>query len=120
VARNKFTFKSFLDDVEKDLLASERRVIRKAGNAAKKEIIKQIDSKGIIDEGDLRKSVGVSTYQHAAIVGAGFPAIVIEYGSEERVGKDGHKSGRMKPNEFMLPAFRLATPKAVAIMSKEW
>jgi len=121
--KNKFTYKSFIDDVGKELLKDERRVVRAAGGIMKRQITKTIKEKDIIDKGDLLKGVAIDAYQHTVLVGIaapGFHALIVEYGTDERVGKDGHASGRMPAIPYMLPAFRIANPKMQRKMSEEW
>ena len=120
MAKNKFTFTSGLKEIEKELEKDQRRQVAKAARVLSKAVKSEITEKGIIDDGDLLKSVGFTAKKGVAIVGVGFPAHMIEKGTVDRVGKDGHSSGKMVANPFFLPAFKKAQSELISILTEEW
>ena len=124
MAKNSFTYNSSIEAEIKKLFKDERKVLRSAGNIAKKAVESSIASKGLVDSGNLLKGVKVEVYNTQVLVGVtapGFHAAIVEYGTEEeRVGKDGQSSGRMPATPFMLPAFRSSTASVQKKLSEEW
>ena len=121
--KNEFIYKSLVSKVEKELLKDERRVISRAASVMIKNTNRFIESKGLVDMGNLLKGVKRQAYQHTVLVGIsapGYHAAIVEYGSDERYGKDGHGSGKMPAIPFFMPAYRLSMPKMKKILSEEW
>jgi len=121
---NKFTMKSFVKDVEKQLSKDERRVISKASGIFQRELRSTIKEKGLVDTGNLLKGVSRDTYQHSALVGMSAPgqhAYIVEYGTlERRKKKNGAYSGVRPATPFFLPAYRAAEPAMIKALSEEW
>lgn len=122
--KNKFIFKSFIKEVEKDLKKAERKKLRAAGEILKKRVRTRIKITGLKKTGNLLKGVSSDLYQHRVLVGMrppAFHALIVELGHEQILTKkqqgpikEGKKT-KVKGKPYFLPAFR---DKEEAIKSK--
>lgn len=127
---NTFKLKSFIDDVEKDLAKAEKKRLKQAEKLLMRRVRAKIRALGLVDDGDLLKGVSSSTLSHASLVGVsapGFHALIVEYGSEQRMTlgtgeeRTGIRStGRMPAKPFFLPAFQESVSDIQKILSEEW
>ena len=107
---NKFKFTNYLQDVQKDLDAGEKRNRRKAAKHVVKKMKENASKKypagthsqpgqfpGKIS-GDLVKGIGSKDIKNATLVGVGAPghiAHITEFGTEDRYTEDGTYRGKL-------------------------
>lgn len=130
--KNKFTYKSFVDDVFKDIVKAEKEVLREAAKHVRKKMKKKVSKKaqslpgmppGIVTR-DLKKGIKfqIADRDHA-FVGLSAPAQhghLLEFGTKIRYTKKGVKKGQVLARPFVRPTFEEETEAVKRIMSGQW
>lgn len=132
---NKFSFTSYLKDVEKNIDAvKDVRLTKAAKHVAKKMREKASDvwepGTGPMPgeppakrTGELVKGIGYEAELGEMFVGVGKPAShahLLEFGTEDRYDKKGHYKGRVAPRPFVYPTFEEESETVKKIMSESW
>ena len=117
MAKNKFTFKSFVGDVEKDMIKEEKRIIKEAAVHVKDKMKIKVSKKGRsvpgmppgFNVGNLKKGIEFKVMNRdSALVGLGPPAQhghLLEFGTMVRRTKKGVTKGKVVARPFLVPTF---------------
>jgi len=128
MAKNKFSYKSFVDDVFNDMVKEEKRVIRAAAIHVRKKMRKKVSKKGRslpgmppgLNTKNLRKGIKFEIADRdSAFVGLGPPAYhghLLEFGTMQRRTKKGVAKGRVAARPFVFPTFAEETNAVKRIM----
>lgn len=126
--KNKFTYKSFVDDIFKDMVKSEKKVLKEAAIHVKKKMKKKISRKGPslpgmppgLNTKRLRKGIKFEVVDRDhAFIGLSAPAQhghLLEFGTLVRHTKRGAKKGRILKRPFVIPTFEEETEAVKKIM----
>jgi len=125
---NTFTYKSFVDDVFKDMVKSEKKILRKAAAHVRKKMREKVSRKSRakpgmppgLGEGNLRRGIKFDVVDRDhALVGLSSPAQhghLLEFGTQERYTEKGVYKGRVAPMPFVIPTFMEETEAVRQIM----
>jgi hypothetical protein len=131
MAKNKFTYKSFVKEINSDMIKLEGVLLKEAATHLKLKIKKKLSVKGRsasgmppgIDFGNLRKGIKFEIVKSPtgkrAFVGLASPAQhghLLEFGTKERYTDDGRYTGRVTPRPFLVPTFMEETDAVKRIL----
>ena len=116
-------FKSYMKEVEKELLKKDKELRNKAATVVMAEI-KNILNNPTADSpkkrsGNLIKGLKKANGKFSSIVGfkaPAFHAFLVEYGGD--VVRNGKKIGERKPKPFLKPAFERKKKEMIDILSE--
>lgn len=135
MAKNRFIYKSFVGEIDKEIRAAEKKVLKKAAAVFKKQVKSNIENLGLVeDSGALLSAVASDIGTHGVWVGMDVRkaphALLIELGSyisgmrktrgEGQERKGVRETGVLKPRPFFLRAFSSTYPQIQKILSEEW
>lgn len=116
-------FKSYMKDVEKEILKADKALRDRAATVVVNEL------KGMLDNptgdlpkkqtGNLRKGISKKNQRYSSIVGFKAPAhhaALVEFGGD--VVRDGRTVGTRKPHPFLKPAFERTKSEVINILSE--
>jgi len=117
------SFKSYLKEIEKEILKADQALRDKAATMVMNEIKQSLDSPtGDVPKtvsGNLKKGLGKKNQRYSSIVGfkaPAFHAANVEFGGD--VVRNGRKVGERKPHPFLKPAFERKKGEIMKILSE--
>jgi len=125
-----FVFKSYLNEVTKDLNKAKKKRLRDAAKHVAKKMKKKVGKRGLSvpgqppskKSGSLRKGIGYEILnEDTALVGVGPPAYhahLSEFGTTDRTRKDGKNTGRIIKRPFVVPTSQEESKAVQDILSK--
>jgi len=116
-------FKSYMKEVERDILKADKALRDKAAQAVVNEVKGMLNSPtGDVPKkitGNLVKGVAKKNQRYSSIVGFKAPAhhaALVEFGGD--VVRGGRKVGERRPHPFLKPAFEHTKAEVIKILSE--
>lgn len=120
MALKDFAFKSYVDEIKKDLEKEQKKKINKAAGYVQRKL-KRKATQRFGKNSNITKGVARKTLKNAALVGIGppgFAAHLVEFGTDERFTKKGDPKGHIKANPFVLPTFEEEASEVIKILER--
>jgi len=118
------SFKSYLKEIEKDILKADKALRDKAATVVMNEVRTTLNNGGgdvpKTVTGNLKKGLAKKSQTYSTIVGFKAPAYHaanVEFGGDI-VNKKGRKEGARKPHPFLKPAFEKTKSEVIKILSE--